>query len=323
MADTSIIVPCYNEAERLNAESFLEFSDRHSDVVLRLVNDGSQDRTAEILAQLAQDSRGRIQTQSMETNVGKAEAVRQGMIAAAEHGYSYVGFWDADLATPLGMIPQFVQVLKDRPQLNAVIGSRMPLLGRRIERHPLRSLCGRVFATAASVALGLRVFDTQCGAKLFRANDAFMSWYGNPFISRWIFDVEVMARMRAIQRHEADSGQATFRESIYELPLDHWHDVAGSKLKSRDFAVAIWELLQITRRYRLSTDMDWAYSGSLASEPASQPAIQQGVHLADEQATESPAADDSMIRPFVSPATSQISATQGEQAAPIRPRRAA
>ena len=93
------------------------------------------------------------------------------MLTALGTGYDFVGFWDADLATPLDELSLFVDTLTARPDIDIVIGARVALLGRRIDRKLYRHAYGRVFATAVSQLLSLEVYDTQCGAKLFRVND--------------------------------------------------------------------------------------------------------------------------------------------------------
>jgi hypothetical protein len=126
-----------------------------------------------------------------------------------------------------------------------IIGSRVKLLGRHIERRPSRHYLGRFFATAASAVLGLAVYDTQCGAKLFRASSA-ISFFQQPFCSRWIFDVEIIARLIQARRGK-ESRQP--EQVIYEVPLLAWKDIPGSKLKYSDFVRAAWELLRIRNRY--------------------------------------------------------------------------
>src|SRR5690606_38221872 len=98
--------------------------------------------------------------------------------------------------------------------------------GRAIERHAWRHYLGRVFATAASLALRLRVYDTQCGAKLFRASDRLAELFRDPFRARWIFDVELIARLIRQRRGTALPGAESV---IYEFPLLEWRDVPGSK----------------------------------------------------------------------------------------------
>ena len=122
------------------------------------------------------------------------------------------------------------------------MGSRVALLGRQIRRSGVRHFLGRAFATAASIVLRLPVYDTQCGAKLFRATPAMAELFSRPFRARWIFDVEILARMIAAA---AATAQSSVNESIYEYPLERWQDVSGSRLKSHDFLVAAIDLAAI------------------------------------------------------------------------------
>ena len=127
-----------------------------------------------------------------------------------------------------------------------VFGSRVKLLGRSIERLAVRHYMGRVFATVVSVMLRLGVYDTQCGAKLFRVNDEIRSLFQDAFVTNWVFDVEIIARLIRARRQ---TGGPDVAESIYEYPLEEWRDVAGSKLQSTDFLRAILEVARIYRTY--------------------------------------------------------------------------
>ncbi len=92
----------------------------------------------------------------------------------------------------------------------------------------------------------MRVYDTQCGAKLFRAGEETLELFREPFLSAWVFDVEIVARLiRQRQRGECSSAETVVRE----LPLRRWHQVPGSKLRPMDFALALRELWRIWRRY--------------------------------------------------------------------------
>ncbi len=209
------------------------------------VDDGSVDDTKRILEELAVRLSDRASVVALEKNSGKAEAVRRGVNRALERQPSYVGFWDADLATPLDVIRKFSGLLDTRPQLQMIMGARVQLLGRRIERSALRHYAGRLAATGISTVLGLRVYDTQCGAKLFRS-DAARDLFGEPFRTRWIFDAEIIARL--IAKLGAHSGPAA-RDVVYEYPLHAWMDVRGSKVGPSDYLRAAVDLLRIYSHY--------------------------------------------------------------------------
>jgi dolichyl-phosphate beta-glucosyltransferase len=241
----TIVVPCYNEAARLDLAAFLAYSVRHGDEFL-FVDDGSTDGTGLLLDDFCALHADSLWVLHLAQNRGKAEAVRLGMLRALETSSDYVGYWDADLATPLAAIGQFRAYLDERPQVEALLGARVRLLGRTIDRRPLRHCLGRLFATAAAWVLDLPVYDTQCGAKLFRPTARVKAAFAEPFATNWIFDVELLARLLAslpVERTLAPD------ELIHELPLDEWRDVAGSKVKATDFLRAAGQLVQIYRRY--------------------------------------------------------------------------
>ena len=197
MGQNTIVVPCYNEASRLDVAAFRRFIERSTTPQFLLVDDGSRDRTLEVLESLREFAPQRIAVHDLPKNVGKAEAVRQGICRALSGNPQYVGYWDADLATPLESIAEFRRLLDERTNLLMVLGSRVKLLGRSIDRRAVRHYSGRVFATAASLVLGLPVYDTQCGAKLFRVCPETCRLFREPFRTNWVFDVEILARFLA------------------------------------------------------------------------------------------------------------------------------
>lgn len=244
--ETVLVVPCYNEAARFDRAAFEAFLTRSTGVSLVLVDDGSQDDTAKLLEQLRAAHPRRVTVLGLGENVGKAEAVRRGVKLSLRRSPAMVGYWDADLATPLDTALDFRDVLSERPELVLVMGSRVALLGRQIRRKWTRHIVGRAFATAASLTLNLVVYDTQCGAKLFRVTEATAAIFEQPFRTRWIFDVEILARMIA---GVAAAGERAVEEVVYEFPLLKWEDVVGSRLKWRDFLVAGMDLVGIRWRY--------------------------------------------------------------------------
>lgn len=246
MNTLALVVPCYNEAERLDARRFTEFASASPEVRLVFVDDGSTDATATVLERVRAAVPDRVAVLRLEANGGKAEAVRRGVLHALDGGCCWVGFWDADLATPLDAVATFTAVLEHRPEVEMVVGSRVQLLGRRIARRPARHYLGRAFATAASLVLGLPIYDTQCGAKLFRASGATRALFVEPFATRWLFDVEILARLIRERRRTALPQPESI---VYELPLAEWRDVAGSRLRARDFARAVVDLGVVYARY--------------------------------------------------------------------------
>jgi len=176
-----LVIPCYNEVTRLPVSKFTAFACTRPAVRFLFVDDGSTDRTWQVLEGLHQDDPQHFALCHLAENSGKAEAVRQGVLRAFVARPGYVGYWDADLATPLDTLVSFWELFDPRPDLEMVFGARVQLLGRVIERRALRHYLGRVFATAASLTLGLRIYDTQCGAKLFRASPAIHCPFRTPF----------------------------------------------------------------------------------------------------------------------------------------------
>jgi glycosyltransferase involved in cell wall biosynthesis len=237
VARVALVVPCFNEAHRLDVDAFRNFRLDGDALEFVFVNDGSTDGTQQILESLP----GKVVR--LERNSGKAEAVRRGILGAMERSPDVVGFWDADLATPLSELPGFLGIMQTRPEIDMVFGARVRLLGRDISRRPARHYFGRVGATLISSSLGLAVYDTQCGAKLFRTSDTLRDVLATPFLSRWIFDVEIIARF--VQRW----GRDRVARALYEYPVTQWHDVKGSKVKSRDFVRALRDLWKIHRAY--------------------------------------------------------------------------
>jgi dolichyl-phosphate beta-glucosyltransferase len=233
-----LIVPCFNEASRLDLTRFAAAVEHHPLWVV-FVNDGSTDGTGDLVRTHASE---RLCLVDLETNVGKAEAVRQGTLRAATlpfyAGLDWIGYWDADLSTPLDELPKFFeyQALAG-VRADAILGSRVSRLGSRIARRAVRHLLGRLFVTASSLLLGTRAYDSQCGAKVFRVAAAQRVFH-EPFITRWLFDLEILLRLKDAV--------------LLEYPLMEWEDVGGSKLA---VLPNLWrtarDLFRLRARYRL------------------------------------------------------------------------
>lgn len=238
-----VVVPCFNERTRLDLATFNAFAQESEEVGFLFVDDGSLDGTADLIEDQATVVPDRLRLLRLGDNFGKAEAVRAGLRHVLGFSPEIVGFWDADLATPLEELVPMLRVLESEPDLQAVLGSRVRLLGRAIHRKAYRHYLGRVFSTAASLTLEMPVYDTQCGAKLFRVTPALESLLEKPFLSRWVFDVELLARFR-----ETLGGEGL--GWIEEYPLRCWRDVGGSKLGLTSVLGAALDLARIWARHR-------------------------------------------------------------------------
>lgn len=239
-----VVVPCYNEAARLDGSALVTLAASPALHVLT-VDDGSTDTTATALEGLASTASG-IRVLRLPVNEGKAEAVRQGLLAAIAQGATTVGYLDADLSTPPSEYLRLLAVLDGDPALQMVLGSRVALLGSHIERRARRHYLGRVFGTLASASLRLPVYDTQCGAKTFRVTTALRTALREPFLSRWVFDVELMARLR----RGTDVVDGLPVTAFREVPLEHWADVPGGTLGAVEMARAVSDLARIAWRER-------------------------------------------------------------------------
>lgn len=242
MRRVCVIVPCFNEEHRLRGADILAFLASRPDAGVCLVDDGSRDNTLSVLERLRAERPEQILVRHLEKNGGKAEAVRQGVLyAAAQTAAPFIGFWDADLSTPFAEVDRLLEPFDRDPHCPLVLGSRVKRLGSRIDRRTSRHVLGRIFAAFASALLGLSVYDSQCGAKLFR-REIVDALFAEPFLTRWLFDLEMLMRLRNRIGREAI-------EATTEVPLREWREVGGSKLSLADMMAVPLELLRIRSRY--------------------------------------------------------------------------
>jgi glycosyltransferase involved in cell wall biosynthesis len=239
-----VIIPCFNEESRLETGPWLRLASEPG-IRLLFLDDGSSDRTPEIIGRICADSCGSIRLHSLTHNRGKAEAVRVGMTRAIREAPSIVGYVDADLSTPVEEVIRLIRKIESS-SASVVMGSRVALSGYHIRRDPLRHYLGRVFATAASAILRATIYDTQCGAKFFRAGPLLEAVLEEPFHANWAFDVELLGRLLTgtprLPPLEADD--------ILEVPLHVWKDVPGSKMSAGGMIRAAFELVVIAASLR-------------------------------------------------------------------------
>lgn len=254
-----VVVPCYNEEQRLDRQQFIAFARTHRDIRFVFVDDGSRDGTLKMLKALQRRMAGQATVLALPQNMGKAEAVRAGLRFAATTDSPYVAYWDADLATPLSAILDFRQIAQRYDDVDVVFGSRMQLLGHRIDRTIARRIVSRICSGLARMAVRLPVRDTQCGAKLLRNTPALRRSVDAPFTAGWLFDVELFARLSEQLNHQA--------RPFYEFPLSEWTEVAGSKVTGRVIVKSGFRMLKLVLDSRLGRSRP-ALLPALAGQPS-------------------------------------------------------
>lgn len=242
MKNIAIVIPCYNEGKRLDSLAILEFARAHPSVRFVMVDDGSTDNTSEIIGNMCKELPEQILSVELSKNSKKPEAVRQGFLKAFTMPVDYIGYWDADLSTPLYHIERMVEPLDDR-SVEIVLGSRVRLLGRNIRRSLFRHYAGRVYATLASMTLCLAVYDTQCGAKIFKNTPQTKAAFSFSFITKWVFDVELLARVILYNKLNTTGRDCAL--FCVEHPLQEWIDKSGSKRNIADYLISMVDLAKI------------------------------------------------------------------------------
>lgn len=240
LSDIALVIPCYNEELRLNKEAFVLFSKENPRSILCLVNDGSRDKTKEKIEEIRRECPN-IFSLHLAQNVGKAEAVRQGILYIKDQIQTgFIGYFDADLSTPLDFAYTLCEVLESEPQLWMTFGSRQLAPQENIKRRKRRHAAGRIVSKLINISLNIHFEDTQCGAKLFRRN-TIEALFQKPFVSTWIFDVELMHRIKQLHPHSA------VESLVREIPVSSWHDVGESKVSPFYFFTLLKELRKIRR----------------------------------------------------------------------------
>lgn len=229
----SVIVPAYNEQDRLSASLPQLLDHGHlrpgSETELIVVDDGSSDETAAVAEEHLPDI-AQARVLRLPWHAGKGAAVRLGVSAALGEA---ILFMDADLATDLAVVPQLLELLAGS---DVVVGSRSTPGAIVRGRTALRGLMHRAFSRHARRLTGIRVSDPQCGIKAFRA-DAAKILFHLARTDGFGFDVEVLMLAEKLGF------------SVSEVPVD-WTAVEGSKVRAvRDPAVMAIDITKARLRH--------------------------------------------------------------------------
>lgn len=237
-----VVIPCYNEENRLSSALFKDFIDKHVGYHLCFVNDGSTDNTLGMLERLRIGCEENISIVDCSKNGGKAEAVRQGIRYLTKHSsVDYIGYLDADLSTDFRDFDDLVQTIGSS-DFKIVSGSRISRMGANIAKESARKIISATINLIIKTILGMPFKDTQCGAKVMDREIATLM-FEKKFITKWLFDVEIFMRMR---KHY---GKKAVKKYICEQPLKRWVHVDDSKLSMKDSVKIVGQLGQIALHY--------------------------------------------------------------------------
>ncbi len=238
-----VVIPCYNEEERLLSKEFTDYIDKNTGYHLCFVNDGSKDNTLNVLQELQKGREDFITVYDCEKNGGKAEAVRLGMLhMTKKEDLDYLGFLDADLSTDLADFDDLVKTIESS-EFKIVSGSRIARMGANITKKSARKIISLTINFIIRKILSMDFKDTQCGAKIFH-KDVIGIAFDKKFVTQWLFDVEIFKRMTL------HFGLKSAKAMLCEQPLKRWIHADGSKLSIKDSVKIIGQLGQIAWLYR-------------------------------------------------------------------------
>ena len=233
----AVVIPFYNEEKRITVDSFTSFAINNRDILFLFVNDGSTDKTHEILQTIHSVAGSNTEIVSLPKNTGKGNAIRAGMLKVLDYNIPFIAYIDGDLSTPFEEILRLCNYFSGTDTI-AVLGSRLKKLDSHIKRSLFRHISGRIIATIIDTRFRIGCYDTQCSAKIFR-KDPLQSVIQEPFYTRWFFDVELLLRIR--------KEMGPFK--ALEVPLNTWEHKAGSKINALSVFSITKELYMLFAKY--------------------------------------------------------------------------
>lgn len=227
--ELSVVIPAHNERRRLpktlkRVHEYLLKENIDGEIIV--ADSASTDKTADFVNSFESSVPLKLVKVSQK---GKGLAVKEGVLASKGN---WVIFMDADNSTDLSDIELLNPYKKD---YEVIVGSRYAGIEIEVKQSILRRVVSRAGAVLVRMLTGLKMWDTQCGFKLF-SNRAAMAIFGPLESHGWGFDVEVLLRAKKLG----------FK--MIEVPV-HWKDAEGSHLRSGlDSIKTLIEVLKIKRR---------------------------------------------------------------------------
>lgn len=234
----AVVIPCYNEEQRIQSSKFVSLVTNYN-CHLFFVDDGSLDGTVGKIMSLP-IPKSSFHLVSLESNVGKAEAILQGISHALRNGYDYVGLYDADGAINPKDLGFAFSLIETNEDVSVVSGARILLAGNEVTRKPNRRWAGRIIATVVSLMLKIQIYDPQSPCKVYKASE-LKKLSGLQLRTRWFVDAELLFAIKCLP---------PTKKWLLEFPVTNWEDVDGSNISLKSVRVVLrdlFNLLKITR----------------------------------------------------------------------------
>lgn len=226
----SIIFPVFNEEQRLKktfrAIELFKKPDIFSDIEIIFVDDGSNDRTAELIKNFR--SRFSVRLIQYQPNRGKGYAVKTGMLEAKG---DYALMLDIDMSTPLSEFEKFYPCIQN--ECPVIIGSRKMKGGVVEKAQPTyREFMGKCFTMLARTITGVKILDFTCGFKCF-SKKAMADIWDKAKVERWSYDAEIIFLAKKMGYKICEVGII-------------WENDEHTKVRlGKDTLQSIWDLIKI------------------------------------------------------------------------------
>ena len=239
MNSTVIFIPCYNESKRLKIDDIRHYIENcNLSIDFYFIDDGSTDNTTNLISSNLLDY-DNVHLIILPRNLGKGNALRQGVIQMINLPYYYYGFIDADMDIPFMQLNNILNVLERN---SGSIGITIRNLKGKLDFGNLRSLLSVIMVYIANRIIGLKpgISDTQCGCKIFKKDFAEVI-FKDEFISNWLFDIEIFLRLKRIPTFS--------RNSIFEIPISRLNSSKDSNFNIFRNFIILKQLYLINKFY--------------------------------------------------------------------------
>jgi dolichyl-phosphate beta-glucosyltransferase len=235
---TYVIVPCFNEENRLDPYYWNNIVGE-TEFTWIFIDDGSTDQTTKKLSEIKN-----INVLKLEKNSGKGEALRFGTnyvfgIHTAEE--ICIAYLDADGAFDSQDVKRIFSVFQEKiigGLYQSVWSSRVALSGRKITRSLFRHYLSRVIVSIIGFTDKNLPYDPQTGFKIFLIDFDSRKIFQDKFKTRWFFELEIRNRWEKLKNKDLN---------IWEEPVNYWKDIVGSKVNSKQVFRILVELLIVLR----------------------------------------------------------------------------